>query len=45
LCAFAATTTEASPGQEITLNWIASPTSSLVLNPGGTNATVTASAL
>jgi hypothetical protein len=39
LCAFAATTTEAGPGQEITLNWIASPTSSLVLNPGAINVT------
>lgn len=39
VCAFAATTTQASPGQEITLNWIASPTSSLVLNPGAINVT------
>jgi len=39
LCAFTSSATEAAPGQSITLNWIASPTSSLVLNPGAVNVT------
>lgn len=39
LCSFTTANETAAPGQEITLNWIASPTSSLVLNPGAINVT------
>jgi len=39
LCQFTASATQVAPGQEVTLNWIASTASSLVLNPGAINVT------
>ena len=39
LCSFTASATDVAPGQDITLSWIASPSSSLVLNPGAINVT------
>lgn len=39
LCSFTSSTADVGPGEEVTLNWIASPSSSLVLNPGAINVT------
>ncbi len=37
VCDFSASATTVDPGQEVTLSWIASPESTLVLNPGAVN--------
>lgn len=39
ICQFTASAIEVAPGKPVTLNWIASPSSALVLNPGAINVT------